>query len=185
MPPGHVELALTGAVTAPHGQELSVPGELLHPVVQAVHHVQVVFLVEVNAGGVIQLTIASAGSTPLAYPATVLGKDGYAVQPLVGDVHVVLAVQGYPRRPHEAPVGHVALLVADVGYPLAEVPDVLFVGGEHGHPDAVGPEVQGPVNNVHPVPGAPGHGYGGEEARAQQLHTADGVAVLEGDPHGL
>jgi ferredoxin-NADP reductase len=43
---GQVELAITGPVSAPLGQELTLPGKLLHSVVQAVHDVQVFFWVK-------------------------------------------------------------------------------------------------------------------------------------------
>ena len=181
--PGVAELSGSAALGTPVELELAVPGEHLHPVVVAVHQVEVVVLVEGKARRFVELAVASADGAPHVGPALSRLVHRDALQPLVRDVSVALAVQRDRRRPHEGAVGRrggVRLFRRDL---LAVVLDELLVHRTHGHSLAgkEGRRFRPSAQHVQPVLRVAGDGHRHEEpVAAAHFLPPDRVAVLEG-----
>src|SRR5215471_18554279 len=63
-----------------------------------------------------KLTVTASGCAPIAQEGAVLIEDGDAVEPLVGDVHVFLAIEGQASGPDELP--RLIAGAADIGHKL-------------------------------------------------------------------
>src|SRR5215471_2220101 len=63
-----------------------------------------------------KLTVTASGCAPIAQEGAVLSEDGDAVEPLVGDVHVFLAIKRQASGPDELPRAIAG--AADIGHKL-------------------------------------------------------------------
>ena len=179
--PGVAELAFAVALRSPLGDKAAVFAEHLHTMVAAVHHIKPVVGVKGQAGRAVDFAIAGAGDAPFANPVAVLGKDGDAVQPFVGDIGVVGAVQGYGSGPEKGAVvrGRHGVLGADF---FAEFAQIFLVNGADSNPLA-GKESGGfgaAAQYIQPVAGAAFDGHRVEKpVAAARFLASDGVAVLK------
>src|SRR5262249_42215482 len=151
------------------------------PAIPAVHHIEVVIRTEGQPGGAVYFTVASTRRPPFADPVSVLGKDGDAVEPLIGHVGVALAVQRHRCRPEEGAIfgeGHRLLRVNF----FTELSEVFFVYGADSHPLA-GPKHRGlraTAEHVQPVAFAPSDCHRMEEpVPTPGFLPSDGMAILE------
>src|SRR5262249_48065364 len=101
--PGGIELPRGAAEATPGAEEFAVFGDLLYTVVAAINDIQDVLLVDSNPRGAIELTVTAPSRAPVAQIVAVLIEDGDAVEPLVGNVHVFLAIEGYAGGPDHFP----------------------------------------------------------------------------------
>src|SRR5262245_23548398 len=69
----------------------------------AVHDIQDILWVNGNPRGAIELTVIASSGPPIAQELAILIEDGDAVEPLIGDVHVFLAIQRDTRGPDQLP----------------------------------------------------------------------------------
>ena len=180
--PGHVKIAVTGALPAPLGQELAVLGELLDSVVSGVHHVNVVLTIEGETRRLVHFAVGIALGSPCAEPITVRGEHGDPVEPLVGHVHITRPVQGDRRRPYHGAGGvglsgvhHLATQAAGV----ADLPDVVFIHRANSDSFGIGPIIVGAANHVHQVVCTSGDGNRVLEPRSSLFTPAYGVAITK------
>src|SRR5262245_36525949 len=89
---------------APCSKELPVPGVLLHAVVTAVDHQEMPILIKGNPSGSVKLTSAASLHTPFTQELPLLVKDGNTLQGLVGNIDILLVVQGNGHWPHHLAV---------------------------------------------------------------------------------
>src|SRR5262249_20931571 len=93
-----VQLALAGAITAAKlYQEITLWGELLHPVVLMVGDVHITLVVYRNTPGGIELPRGAAEATPGAEEFAVFGDLLYTVVAAINDIQDVLLVDSNPR----------------------------------------------------------------------------------------
>src|SRR5687768_5117753 len=71
--------------------------------VAAVNNVQGVLRVYGDPRGAIELTVTASSRAPATQEVAVLIEDGDAVEPLIGDVHVFLAIKRYASGPDQLP----------------------------------------------------------------------------------
>src|SRR5512145_2953646 len=84
--------------------------------VAAVDNIQGILRVDGDPRRGIELTVTTSGGAPIAQKVAVLIKDGDAVEPLVGDVHVFLAIKCEASGPDELPRAIAG--AADIGHKL-------------------------------------------------------------------
>src|SRR5262249_13636382 len=106
-----------------------------------------------------------------AQEVTVFVEDGNPVQPLVGDIDILLAVQGDGGGPDKLTVAFAA---------GAELTDVLFVERDYRYMHPIRPVFIGPVHDIYYIIGAQGQVHRVPEPRPSKLVAANGVAVGEG-----
>ena len=69
--------------------------------VEAIHNVEIVLGVHGDTGWPVELAVSVPVFPPPLGELPVIVEDGNAVQPLIGDVDVLLAVQGDAHRPYQ------------------------------------------------------------------------------------
>src|SRR5262249_14938206 len=153
-------------------------GELLHPVVQAIHHVEVIVRIEGHTRGAVEFAIPAPGGAPLAEPGTIPGEDRNAIVPLIRHVDIAGCVQGNRGWPHEAAIGRLFLGAVSTDT-AAKFSDVLLVHGADGNALAIWSPLVGAIEHIEPVAGVTGDAHRGAEPRSGELGTADGMAVLQ------
>src|SRR5262249_52026802 len=119
----------------------------------------------------VQLAVSRARLAPFAQEVTVFVEDGNPVQPLVGDIDILLAVQGDGDGPDKLTVAFAA---------GAELTDVLFVERDYRYMHPIRPVFIGPVHDIYYIIGAQGQVHRVPEPRPSKLVAANGVAVGEG-----
>src|SRR5207248_1568234 len=145
--PGHVELTGTATRRAPLGKELALFGELLHTVVQAIHHAEVIVRIEGHTRGTIEFPSPSPWCPPLAYPTAIPGEDGDTVVPLIADVDIAGLVKCNRRWPHEGTIGRVFICSLSRNA-AAKLGDVLLVShGADGNALAIRPALIGAIEH--------------------------------------
>ena len=107
----------------------AVSGKLLHPIVPAVDHVQLVGRVERESRRSVQLSVAGAGLTPTAQEFTVAVIDGNAVEPFVGNINIAVAIHCHRRRPDKLAFSFAA---------AAELAEIIPAQGAFRHAQAIG-----------------------------------------------
>jgi len=93
--------------------------------VQLLGYVKIVVFVKDQPTRAAELTFPGPGSAPLVKEVARLIENGYAVEPLIGNVGVTLLVQRDGSGPGELPVS-----IAEA----AEVPDELLIHCDHADP---------------------------------------------------
>src|SRR5262249_47706899 len=119
----------------------------------------------------VQLAVSRTRLAPFAQEITAFVEDGNPVQPLVGDIDILLAIQGDGGGPDELTVAFAA---------RAELTDVVFVERDYRYMHPIRPVFIGPVHDIHHIIGAQGQVHRVPETRPGKLVAANGVAVGEG-----
>src|SRR5262245_41921882 len=71
--------------------------------IAAVNNIQDILLVDGNPRGAIELTVTAPSRAPATQEVAILIEDRDAVEPLVGDVDIFLAIQRNAGRPDHLP----------------------------------------------------------------------------------
>src|SRR5262245_57922261 len=71
--------------------------------VAAVHNVQNILCVDGDPRGAIEFTVIAPSCPPLAQEVAIFIENGDAVEPFVGNVDVLLAIQRKARGPYQLP----------------------------------------------------------------------------------
>src|SRR5262245_32907006 len=71
--------------------------------VAAVHDIQDILCVDGDPRRTVEFTVIAPSCPPFAQEVAILIEDGDAVEPLIGDVDVVLAIQRNARGPYQLP----------------------------------------------------------------------------------
>src|SRR5262245_3643283 len=108
--PRRAKLTLGTAKAAPFGQELTSRGKLLHTMITAINDIQHILLVDGDPRGTIELPVTTPSRAPATQEVAVLIEDGDAIEPLVSNVHIFLAIQRNTGRPD-----HLARRLAGAG----------------------------------------------------------------------
>ena len=109
MPGRPAQLAVAGARPSRLEQEVSLGGELLHPVVAPVGDVHIAELVHVDAPRHVELAGAVSEAAPLEDEPPVSGELLDAVVHRVDHIEILVRVEGYARRPVELSVAAAVL----------------------------------------------------------------------------
>src|SRR5262249_35839465 len=105
--PGHIQLARPSAEGAELAEVFPVQRELLDTVIAAVSQ-EPGPAADRQACRPVQLAVSSPRLAPFAQEVAACVEDGNPVQPLVGDIDMLLAIQGDGGGPDELPVAFAA-----------------------------------------------------------------------------
>src|SRR5262249_23322486 len=83
--------------------ELTVLGELLYTMVATVYNIQDILLVNGDTRGTVKLAVTAPSRAPTTQEVAILIEDGDTVEPLVGDIHIFLAIQRDAGGPDHFP----------------------------------------------------------------------------------
>src|SRR6516165_752175 len=104
IPHGLVELAIAVAGRAAFSDKLPVWGEDLQTVVAAVDNNDVAVFLDRQTSGAHQLPVAAACCAPVPQEVAAAVEHGDGVSPVIGDVDLVVVVDGNPVGPGHFPL---------------------------------------------------------------------------------
>src|SRR2546428_14184537 len=88
----------------PGAKEGAVFGVFLDTVIPTIHHQQMLIVINSQTGRPVKLTVTAALPAPFGKKGALLVEDGNALQGIIGDIDILLGVEGNGHRPHDLAV---------------------------------------------------------------------------------